>query len=336
MDARADADARPDPDDAGRAEVVRALGAARRIVCAGHLPLDGDGLGSALALAACLRDAGRDAVCLLGAEPPRNLRFLPGLDRALRMSDPLPFAPDLFVALDGSDLARFGPMADVARRAGRVAVIDHHVTNARFGDANFVSPAWAATGMMTDAVIRDLRLPFGRDAALCLYVALVTDTGRFSYSNTSPAAHEAAARYLALGVRPERVLRHVWRSQQPGRLALWSEGARRTRLAADGRLGWTVLTREMCERAGVDAEDVHDLVEIPMSLEGVEVAVLFRETTDGLHVSLRSDSDFDVAAFASARGGGGHRRAAGFSLSVPIGEAEERIPAELTREMARA
>ncbi len=320
----------PRPESAAqRRRVGEILRGARSVIAAGHLPLDGDGLGSSLALVHALRAGGCHAVTLLGGDPPRNLRFLPGLEHAVRLPAVPRFVPDVFVALDGSALSRFGAMALVAGTAEHVVNIDHHVTNDGFGTACWVDASYAATGLMVYDLLRDLGLPIGEDAALCIYTALVTDTGRFSFSNTSPEAHEAAADLLRRGVRPDEVLEHVYRSVSPGRLELWAEVQRRLRVACGGRLAWSEITLEMCRNTGVAAGDANDLVEIPLSLEGVEVAAIFREFEESVHVSLRSKGAIDVAAFAAARGGGGHPRAAGFPRSGPVPMVRDGVVAEL-------
>ncbi|MCE9636388.1 MAG: hypothetical protein K8T90_11850 [Planctomycetes bacterium] len=322
-------------DPRGRLAVAEALRGARTIAAAGHLPLDGDGIGSALGLVHALRAAGREAVCVIGGPVPRNLTFLPGIADAVRLPGALPFVPDAFVALDGGDEDRFVPMLPLARSARHFLDVDHHVTNKRFGTASWVDANHAATGLMVLGLIDDLGLPLTPDAALCIYVALVTDTGRFSYSNTDPASHEAAARLLRHGVRPDEVLRHVYRSLPRGRLDIAAEVTRRLATSPDGTLAWSEVTLAMCAEAGVAPLDAHDAIEVPLALGGVEVAALFREQERGTaepaatHVSLRSTTTFDVAAFAVARGGGGHRRAAGFTAQESPAAAAARIVPDL-------
>jgi bifunctional oligoribonuclease and PAP phosphatase NrnA len=331
-----DVSSSPAPDPAGRAAAAEALRGAATVAAAGHLPLDGDGLGSALGLVHALRAAGRPAVAVIGGGVPRNLRFLPGLGDAVRLPDALPFAPDAFVALDGGSLDRFTPLLPLAETARHLVNVDHHVTNTRFGTASWVDPGYAATGLMVLDLIDDLGLPLTPEAALCLYTALVTDTGRFSFANTSPAAHEAAARLLRAGVRPEEVLRRVYRSLPRGRIALTAEVARRLRVTAGGRVAWSEVTLDMCRDAGVVPLDAHDAVEVPLSLEVVEVAILFRQEVDGTHVSLRSTGALDVAQFAAARGGGGHPRAAGFPVAGPPSGCAERVVADVVAAFAAA
>jgi nanoRNase/pAp phosphatase (c-di-AMP/oligoRNAs hydrolase) len=181
---------------AERAAAGAAIAGAQRVVAAGHLPLDGDGLGSALGLVHALRAAGREAVVLLGEEPPRNLRFLPGLDTAVRHPDPLPFQPDLFVALDGGGADRFRDM--LPTDGTPVLNLDHHVTNERFGTLDWVDPGSAATGLMVYELLCDLGLPIDLAAAECLYTTLVTDTGR-SASCASPARSSRGSRRARTG-----------------------------------------------------------------------------------------------------------------------------------------
>ncbi len=313
-----------------RGAVAAALADADDIVLAGHLPLDGDGLGASLALARALSAAGKRAIALIGAPPARNLLFLPGVDEAATLEQPLPFEPQVFVALDGGSLDRFGTMGSVAQSAGQLINIDHHVTNTHFGDVNWVDASYAATGLMAFDLIRDLGLPLDHDTALSIYTAIVTDTGRFSFSNTSPRVHEAAAELLRLGVEPSYVLRRVYRSLPRSRLRLQEELLRRLGTSTDGRVAWTEVSLEMCRTAGINPTDAANAADIPTSLEGVDVAAVFREREDGIHVSLRSPGVVNVAHFAVARGGGGHPRAAGFTSHEPLDATRERVVAELT------
>lgn len=318
---------RPPPSD-GRRAALSALRSARRVVAIPHAPVDGDGLGSALALQHALRATGRESVVVVPATIATKYRFLPGAEEVLPFDAELPFRPDLYVALDGNSRDRFG-QALPTRPTVPCLVVDHHTTgnepSRRFAAVEWIDPAYAATGLMVHELLRELAMPIGPEAALCLYTTLVTDTGRFSYANTTPEVHRAAAALIELGARPEVVLEHVYRGLTRGQILLRADVAASLETENDGRLAWTRVTPQMCARRGVTPSDAHDLVEIAASLRGVRLSALFREREGAVHVSLRSPGEIDVAAIARRFGGGGHARAAGFRLAAPIDDVQARV-----------
>lgn len=302
--------------DATAAEVAEVLGrpGERFVVTAHHNP-DGDAIGSVLGLTRALRAHGADVVIAHPDVPavPGDLAFLPtaGEQFAPRPPDDLP--ERVLVTVDCASEKRM--WADpVHERARLVVNIDHHQDNTRFGDLNLVEPEASSTAEVLVGVLDAAGWPLTTEVAEALYVGLVTDTGRFGYTNTRPRAHEIAARMIAAGVDPAAMSRRLYEEQPLDRLLLMGRALEGAHSLADGRMLAAVLTSEDFAAAGGD--DCEGIVEVMRGVRGVSAAALVRETgpPGTWRVSLRAvDPAVDVSAIAREEGGGGHHAAAGFS-----------------------
>lgn len=297
-------------------DLLDALRAAKRVLIATHSPMDGDGLGCGLALQRALRATDRDAVFVTEAPVPRAYKFLPAAAEIVRLraGDPLPEG-DLVLGLDAGEPDRLGrPYAE--RTAGVKAVnIDHHVSNARYGDIAWVDPAAASTGELVYGLLRALDWPIDATTAQYLLISLVTDTGRFCYSSTTSRTFEIAAELVRAGAEPDGIQRNLYGAQPRAVLQLRGRAVPEIEFHADGAVAMLTVPAGYAADLGVDAEDVKDLVDVVISVKGVVVGALVRGLDGGgTKVSLRSKDDrADVAALAGKHGGGGHVRAAGFS-----------------------
>lgn len=314
-------------------QVSAALAAASTIAVAGHVGPDGDALGSMVALARAARAAGKDAVATFG-EPfvvPHQLRFLDQgvLAPVGGVRDDL----DLLVVVDCGDRGRLGTAGVLADRAETVAVIDHHVTNGGFGDVAWVDGAAAATAEMVHAVIRRLGWPIDKQTAEAIYAGIVTDTGRFQYSSTSPSTHVVAADLLEAGVAPDAVGQRLYEESPFGYLEVAGAVLSRARLDGDLDLVWSTLTIGDLQSAGITYEQADGLIDLIRIAEEAQVAALFRDLGDGrTKASLRSRGVVDVGAIAVKFGGGGHRNAAGFTSR----KSPETVADEVRRALAEA
>ncbi len=303
----------------------------RRIVLTTHVNPDGDGLGSEVGLAHCLRALGVDvAVANPTPTPPRFdflFRDLPKLDRSAEAVKALRRA-DAIVVLDIADLGRLGMLGDTVRDAGvPVACVDHHVSPGTLPDGpRYVDPAAAATGELIFEIARIAGWPLSVEAARALYVALVTDTGGFRFSNTHPRTLRIAAELLETGVDPESVYLDVYANAPVGRHRLLAEALQTLVVEEDAGLAWVTVPPGAVERYGVTADDLDGVVEFPRSIAGVRLAMMFREIHQGrVKVSLRSVGNVDVALFARQFGGGGHTKAAGVSLEGSLAAVQEQV-----------
>ena len=310
---------------------MAAITGARTVALACHVNPDGDALGSMLALMHVLRAAGRDVVASFPT-PFRvapHYRDLPGLDLLVEPAD-FPTAPDVMVTFDCGSAARLGDLEAAARGARELVVIDHHVSNARFGTVNLVVPTAAASGVVVQMVVDALALPLDRDAAVCLYTALVCDTGRFQYECTTPAVFDLARRLTEFDVPVPALSRALFEEHRFAYLKLLGEALDRAVLDAERRFVWTAVTRDMLDRHGVGVDEVEGLIDILRRTSEAEVTCVCKVDDDGaVRVSLRSLGTVDVSAIAVANGGGGHRFAAGFTSDLGVEATVARVVAAL-------
>jgi phosphoesterase RecJ-like protein len=296
-------------------KAAEVLAAATSIATAGHVAPDADALGSAVALARSARLAGKDAVASFG-EPfvvPRTYAFL---DLEVLVSpDSYPEAPDVMVAFDTASMSRLGSLQGAAEKAQTLIVIDHHASNSGFGDISIVDADAAASGELAYQLLTELDWPIDEGVATALWAAVVSDTGRFQYSNTSPAVLRLAADLVELGARPDVVGQELFEKVPHGYLTVASRVLGRAELS--GPLVWSVLGHADLAAGGIGYEDADLLIDHLRLTVEAEATLLLKETDDGFKGSLRSRGRLDVGSVAVALGGGGHHNAAGFDHPGP-------------------
>lgn len=286
---------------------------ARSVVICAHVSPDGDAVGAVLGLTLALRDAGIAALPTLAddAAPPAPYAFLPGFSLYTAASELE--TPDVFVAVDTPNMARLGVAQDLARDAETVVVVDHHPDNLAFGTVNVLDPGAAACGQMVWRLLSRLEIEPSPEVALCCYVGLVTDTGRFQYDNTDPAALREAADMVEAGVDPAEVARYVYESRSPGAMALDAVALSRLAVTNGGRVAYAWVEEADFERTGAREEETEHLVDEVRVVQGIDVAALLRLRDGQVRVNLRAKTGFDVGTVARSFGGGGHAAAAGFT-----------------------
>lgn len=294
----------------------------------GHVRSDGDALGSQLAFHHLLRKMGKRShvVCDHGALP--DYRFLPGADQVGSGPGDLRGGYRGVFTFDSGSWARLERIsAALPREKLTVVNVDHHASNDRFGDINWVDPSFSACGEMVWELVKAAGIEPDRDLATCVYTTIVTDTGRFSFSNTTAETHLNAAELLACGVRPGEIHKALFRQRTPEQLRFLAEVLGRIRMAKDGRLGWIVISKELVEKTGYNPGDTQEYIDQVKSIRGVQVAVLLRETEEPgkIKVSWRTDEGIDGITLAAGWGGGGHPRASGATYRGTLAEAEREV-----------
>ncbi|NNC42363.1 MAG: bifunctional oligoribonuclease/PAP phosphatase NrnA [Acidimicrobiia bacterium] len=278
-----------------------------------HQGPDGDALGSALGFGLAAKAAGK-TVTVSFSEPfvvPDNLRFLP-LDLLVE-PDEFPEEPGLMVVFDTGDRARLGSLVSNSKAAKHLVVIDHHVTNEGFGDVNVIDGDAGASALLTHRLLELLGWPLTREIATCLHVGLVTDTGRFQYSNTTPELLESAAAMIEAGAEPAVVGQEIYESVPFGYLSVVAAVTGRAVLEPEHDFVWSLLISDDLEKAGIEPSAVPGMIDYIRIAREAETACLVKDLGGPVEVSLRSRNHVDVGAIASSAGGGGHARAAGFT-----------------------
>jgi phosphoesterase RecJ-like protein len=302
------------PIDAAYDAAAEAIRAAGRVAVVTHENPDGDALGSLIGCVRGLRLAGLDASAHASDEPfPREFGWLDEGDVSRSVPEG---AGWLLLAVDCGSAARIAAPEGLVAGAGQVVNVDHHHDNTRFGTIDVVDASAACAAMMVHTLLTRLGGPIPVPVALPLYVGLVTDTGRFQYSNTDPRALRFAADLVALGVEPQLVFSRVYEDVPAAKLRLLGRALSRIELRLDGRLALSWVTRADIAEEGADDAGTEGIIDHLRSIAGVEVAALVREPVSGprYKASLRASTDaIDVSRIARDAGGGGHPRAAGFS-----------------------
>jgi len=314
--------------------LVRRIRELNRFLLTSHTHPDGDAIGSELGLARVLRSIGKSATIWNRDPVPALYETLPGAGSIRVDEHPPESFPDRFdavIVLECPTLDRTGLEQHLVSLP--LVNLDHHLGNAHYGEINWVEPEAPAVSVLVADLAAALGVALDSEAADCLYLALVTDTGGFRFANASPGAFRAAARLVAEGASVERVSQWLYESRPEASIRLLGELlATLERHGEGGAVATVHLDRAMFRRASAGAGDSEGLIDVPRSIAGVEAVALFRELGDDeWKVSLRSRGKVDVAEVAGRHGGGGHRNAAGCRYSGSLAGAREQFSAELAR-----
>src|SRR5260221_1961338 len=296
-----------------------------RFLVVTHENPDGDALGSMLAMALGLRALRKDVVMYLsGSAPtPAEYRFLDLADVRRELPDDL--EERVLLAVDCANDRRIGAEDTGVDRAKLVVNVDHHHDNSEFGDVNLIVADASSTSEIVRDILAALDVALTPEIAAALYVGLVTDTGRFQYTNTTPKALRLAAELVEAGADVHGIFRHVYETVQFSKLKLLARALERARLFEGGRLVVSYLLKDDFGDVGAEEPYSEGIIDSLRAVEGSEMVALIREPPrnegPARRISLRSSRDeVDVSAVARKMGGGGHRQAAGFSSERPIGE----------------
>jgi phosphoesterase RecJ-like protein len=310
--------------------IAAALREHDRFLVVTHENPDGDALGSLLATTVALRQIGKDVLMFLSGDAPlpREYAFMQ-LDGVLR-EPPGDIGERVLVAVDCAKADRIGADLTVFERAKLVLDIDHHHDNTRFGAVNLIVADASSTGEVLRDVFAELGVELTPEIAEPLYIALVTDTGRFQYTNTTPKALRLAAELVEAGADVHQVFQQVYESVEFAKLKLLARALERARVLEGGRIVVSYLVRNDFAEVGAAEAYSEGIIDYLRAVEGSELSALIREPPrdDGplRRVSLRASIDeLDVSAIARTFGGGGHRQAAGFSSDSSVDEITELI-----------
>jgi len=317
--------------DAALTRAAQAISAASRVTLVCHVNPDGDALGSTLGLHHVLRAAGIDSVASFPSPfvVAPHYRELPGLD-LLTPPELVDREPEVLATFDCGSTDRLGELETSAKGAGELIVVDHHASNARYGTINVIDVEAAASGVLVRRLVDRLGLPLTRDAAICLYAALVCDTGRFQYESTTCEVFALAEELADYDLPISSLSRTLFEEHRFAYLKLVADVLARAQLVPEKRFVWAKVTQDDLARHDVTFEEVEGLIDLVRRTREADVSCVLKEAGDGAwRVSLRSLGAVNVCTIAEREGGGGHKLAAGFTTDDPAEVVVERILASL-------
>jgi phosphoesterase RecJ-like protein len=302
-------------DTAARDRIVDAIRARRTFVISSHSRPDGDSIGSQLAMAYALRELGKEVRVVNSDRAPGPLLAFPGVGE-IEISNEAGGPADATIVMECGDLARTG-VSGLDRQF--VINIDHHPGNTEYGQINWFDASAAACGEMVFDLIKALGVPTTFEIGTHIYLAILTDTGSFHYGNMTPRTFEMCREVIEAGVDPVAVARSVYDSNNMGRLKLFGAVLSAMQIDPSGRIAIVYLDHDMARAAGGTYEDTEGLINLPLTVKEIQAVVFFKQIEgDEYRVSMRSKGDIDIGAVAKASGGGGHKNAAGCTVTGPI------------------
>jgi phosphoesterase RecJ-like protein len=301
-------------------QIVEAIRSRRRFVLSSHSRPDGDSIGSQLAMVYALREMGKEAIAVNADPAPAPLMQFPGVPD-IRIAPQVEGDFDAAIIMECGDLGRTG-----VKGLDRFFVIniDHHPGNTNYGQLNWFDARAAACAELVYDLVRALDIPLTVHIATHIYLAILTDTGSFHYSNISPRTFEICGACLEAGVDPVLVARNVYDSNNMGRLKLFGAVLSAMQIDATGHIAIVYVDHEMARAAGGTYEDTEGLINLPLTVKEIEAVVFFKQIEgEEYRVSMRSKGDIDIGAIAKEFGGGGHKNAAGCTVQGGIDQLQK-------------
>lgn len=311
-------------------QICEAVLRRRTFLVTSHARPDGDSIGSQLAMAFALDALGKQVRIVNADSAPDHYLDFPGMDRVEIASAADVTHVDAVIVMECSDPSRTA----IAGLEGHpfIVNIDHHAGNGMYGALNWHDESAAACGEMVFDLIRALRVPLSFEIATHIYLAVLTDTGSFHHSNITPRTFDICRQTVEAGVNPAAMARRVFDSNSYGKLKLIGALLDGMELLADGRLAVLYIDDAMLSACGCTHNDTEGIINLPLTAREIQAVAFFKVTSDGdVRVSMRSKYDVDVRSVASTYGGGGHKNAAGFTVTEPLAQARPRILGQLVQ-----
>lgn len=297
----------------------------------GHINPDGDSLGSVLGLFQTLKKMGKRTAVVSVDPVPEVFDYLPGRDQIMAVEEVNSHFSTAIV-LDCSDLERLGKARNLLDSCQTILNIDHHITNQKFGHYNYVVKEAAATGQIVYDLLSHLPIEIDEDIAIPLYTALMTDTGGFRHSNTSSLCFQIAAELTNKGANPHLVAEKIYQSNSFNSLQLLGKILASIKRTPCGRVAWVAVSQNLLKESGCSMESTEGFISYLIGIQGVEVAILFKELEENMKVkvSFRARDKADVSKIAAVFGGGGHVKAAGCLLENSLDSAQQLVLNEVS------
>jgi len=306
-------------------EILAAISAGKKFLITAHVRLDGDALGSELALYLMLRDLGKEAVIYNQDATPEHYRFLPAADHIVHDLTHIE-RYDVGFVLDCSELDRVGKISADVVRIKTLINIDHHVSNGGFCKLRLLDPKASSTGELLYRLMRKMHVKMTKDICTNLYAAILTDTGGFRYSSTHQETLRAAGDLVEGGADPQWISENIYESDPPAKLQLLSKVLETLTLDMGTRTASLTVTRKHLQDAGASIEHTDGFIDIPRTVKGIDIAMLYTQMGEKqFKLSLRSKGKVNVEKIARKFGGGGHVNAAACRIDGNINEIKQRV-----------
>lgn len=311
-------------------KAIEAIKKYKKFLITAHVNLEGDSLGSQLAMKKLLTSLGKTAFIVDNDPAPDHYKFLPNADEVstdIKMKRDF----DAIVVLDCPNLKRIGKVQELVTKDKAVINIDHHISNESFGSVNWVDSNASSAGEMVYRLFKAMDVEMTKDVALVLYIAILTDTGSFNYDNTSRATHEIAGELLGYGLKPALVSESVYERRTVSDIKLLNLVLSSLKLNKTGDIAYLEITKKMIEETGADYLKSEGFINYARSIDKARIAILFKEDPNGsnkINVSFRAKGDVDVNGLAAHFGGGGHVKASGCIVEGSLAEVEKKILAK--------
>ncbi|NLY71515.1 MAG: bifunctional oligoribonuclease/PAP phosphatase NrnA [Clostridiales bacterium] len=304
-------------------KIVEELKKAKSILIFPHVRIDGDALGSSVALCIAMRLQGKEAHILIEEDLPSNLAFLDEgyCINEYSSSDNI----DVCLAVDCSDLARLENRKEIFLNGKVTVSIDHHLTNEYFADLNYVNSDSAATAEIVYYLLKAMGQTIDAKIAEALYAAIATDTGNFQYSNTTKETHLIVAELYDTGMDHNKVAVEIYQNIRPEKVKLVCAALSTMEIFSNGRANIAYVTQDMLKQCNATMDEADGVVEKLRDIRAIEIAVFLKEETDQVKVGMRAKSKADVSMIANQFGGGGHKKAAGCVIEGTIENAKQLI-----------
>lgn len=318
-------------------EITKVLQKNNNFLITSHLNLDGDGVGSELALYFILKKLNKKPIILNQDKLPKIYGFLPGSDKIHYLNNNRINLKsiDVGIVLDCSNVKRIGKTYEIFKDIKTIINIDHHKSNENFGGLNYVNSSVSSVGEIIYELIRSINIDLlDEDISTCLFAAIITDTGSFRYSNVSEKTFKIASDLTSKGIKPHLIANNIYNRKTYSGLKLLGEALLTLEMDDSNYVSWLTITRKMLNDVKANDEEIEGIIDVATTLDNTEISILFRETKDNkIKISFRSKGNFDVNKFAGKFNGGGHPNAAGCLCSGKLDEIKEKILSKLFKEI---
>lgn len=311
-------------------KVIQAIEKNNRFLISTHINPECDAIGSELSFKGLLDRLGKTSFIINEQDPPRECKFLPGLNAIKGLGRIRDF--DILVVLDCSNLSRIGKVSRLINKDKFIINIDHHISNSNFADINWVDPKSSSVCEMVYRLYKKLKIKFDKNAALSMYAGILTDTGCFRYSNTTAFTHRVAADLLENKISVNKVYRLIYASFSFDEIKFLGREISKFNIDNKGKIIWLTINRVALKKNKISMDLTDNILHFARAVKGVEVVLLFKEMdSNQIRVNLRSNGSVDVNHLAKIFGGGGHRTASGFTVKGDIHSVENQVLREVRK-----